>query len=502
MIFSSPEFIFAFVPVVFLVAFLVRKLVSNTAVILVWLTLSSLFFYGFWKADYLPIIVVSILANWLIGKWILATRDRGKVPLFIGIVLNLLAIGYYKYFDFFISNVNSLTGGETSELGLLLPLGISFFTFQQIAYLVDTYKGEVGRTGILEYAFFVSFFPQLIAGPIVHHRHILPSVRKGDAFGFKSEEILKGLHAFSIGFVKKVVFADIFAVAASAVFDAADAGQSINTHDALLGAVSYTFQIYFDFSGYTDMAIGLGYMFGVKLPKNFDSPYKSFGIIEFWRRWHITLSEFLRDYLYVPLGGNRRGLPRRYFNLLSTMFLGGLWHGASWTFVVWGVAHGLLLMLNHSIRKFIPRPHGHLSLSIFRLGSWVLTFAAVILTWVAFRSTTWSGMWEMYQSIFMIGDQVAQVDGFLFDPRHMSYPIPYHYLIPDSLTFWPWVVVVIGLVICVAMPNTWQLMQAYEKKRGGYRLGANLATVIYFAFGSYFILYLQNRITEFIYFNF
>ncbi|MCH2153799.1 MAG: MBOAT family protein [Phycisphaerales bacterium] len=501
MIFSSPEFIFAFVPVVFLVAFLVRKLVSNTAVLLIWLTMSSLFFYGFWKADYLPIIVVSILANWLLGRWILSAGDRNRVPLFIGIILNLLAIGYYKYFDFFVSNVNAVAGTEFSEMGLLLPLGISFFTFQQIAYLVDSSRGLVGRTSILEYAFFVSFFPQLIAGPIVHHRHILPAVRRGESFGFKSEEILKGLHAFGIGFVKKVVFADMFAVAASSVFDAADAGQTISTHDAMLGAVSYTFQIYFDFSGYTDMAIGLGHMFGVKLPKNFDSPYKSLGIIEFWRRWHVTLSEFLRDYLYIPLGGNRKGMPRRYFNLITTMFLGGLWHGASWTFVVWGVAHGLLLMVNHTIRKLVPRPDGRLALMFFRLGSWLVTFAAINLTWVSFRATTWSGMWEMYRAIFGFGG-APDSTGFAFDPREMSYPIPYHQHLPESVLFWPWLVVLVGLLICVMMPNTWQLTERYEIRRGRYRLLANLATICLFALGSWFILYLQNRITEFIYFNF
>ena len=498
MIFSSPEFIFAFVPVVFLVAIILRRLVSSTAILLVWLTMSSLF-YGFWKAEYLPVIVVSIVVNWILGRWILAAGPGTRIPL--GIVLNLLAIGYYKYFDFFVSNINAVTGSELPGLGLLLPLGISFFTFQQIAFLVDSYRGQVGRTGILEYSFFVSFFPQLIAGPIVHHRHILPAVRKGESFKFESEDILKGLHAFSIGFVKKVVFADLFSVAATSIFDAADAGQSISAHDALLGSLSYTFQIYFDFSGYTDMAIGLGHMFGVKLPKNFDSPYKSRGIIEFWRRWHVTLSEFLRDYLYIPLGGNRRGMPRRYFNLITTMFLGGLWHGASWTFVVWGGAHGFLLMINHTIRKFVHRPHRGLAVILFGFGSWIITFSLINLTWVSFRATTWSGMWGMYKSLFGFAE-TGSGSVFRFDPREMPYPIPYHYILPDTMVFWPWLLVLVGLFICVWMPNTWSLTEMFEKRRGRYRFIANLSTITMFVWGSYFILYLQNRITEFIYFNF
>lgn len=461
---------------------------------LLWLTMSSLFFYGFWRADYLLIIVVSILANWLIGRWILACGEKNKVPLFIGVVLNLLAIGYYKYFDFFSSSINSALGSELPELGLLLPLGISFFTFQQIAYLADTAKGVVGKTNILEYAFFVSFFPQLIAGPIVHHRHILPTIREGNAFGFESEDVLKGLHAFAIGFAKKVVVADTLAVAASSIFDAADAGKSLSAQDAILGTLSYTFQIYFDFSGYTDMAIGLGLMFGIKLPKNFDSPYKATSIIDFWRRWHITLSEFLREYLYIPLGGNRFGLPRRYFNLMSTMFIGGLWHGASWTFVAWGVAHGLLLMVNHSIRKVIPVPKGQATKMIFRLSSWGATFAVVALTWVAFRATSWSGMWEFYNSIFTLQPITEGPNVYVFDQYALRYPFPMNYF--------EWWIIGVAAVISFFMPNTWRLLERFDEMRGVHRFGANGLTVVMFIISTYFMVYLSNRVTEFIYFNF
>ena len=315
MIFSSPIFVFAFLPVVFLIAMLVRRFKRSTIPLLLWMTLSSLFFYGFWEASYLPIILISIAANWLMGRWIQHSDGSNRIPLFIGICGNIAAIGYYKYFDFLTSNINSTLGTSLPELGLLLPLGISFFTFQQIAYLVDTSRGLTGKTNILEYAFFVSFFPQLIAGPIVHHRHILPAIHKGESFNFSAEQVLAGLHAFAIGFFKKVVIADSLLLASNAVFNAADAGQSLSSHDAILGTLSFTFHIYFDFSAYTDMAIGLALMFGVQLPKNFDSPFKATGFIDFWQRWHITLSEFLRDYVYIPLGGQSQGCCTAVFQL-------------------------------------------------------------------------------------------------------------------------------------------------------------------------------------------
>ena len=351
MVFSSPEFIFGFMPIVFAVTCLIRRFGVRPT--LAWLSTASLFFYGVWRPEYLLLIAISILANWWIAKWIRQSKDV-RLPLTIGVLLNLGTIGYFKYADFAIANLNWLTRSEVPELGLLLPLGISFFTFQQIAFLVDTAKRRADKTGLLEYVFFVSFFPQLIAGPIVHHRHILPKIRQQRAFRFDAESVLTGIYVFVIGFAKKVIVADSLALAASAIFDAVDTGHAISAHDAVLGTLSYSFQIYFDFSGYTDMAIGLGLMFGLQLPKNFDSPYKATGIIDFWRRWHMTLSEFLKDYVYIPLGGNRLGATRRYANLLMTMLIGGLWHGASWTFVLWGGLHGLLLIVNHSLRSTLP----------------------------------------------------------------------------------------------------------------------------------------------------
>lgn len=499
MIFSSAGFILAFLPLVLLGAVLLRRIRGGTTALLVWLTMASLFFYGFWRAEYLVLICVSILVNWAFGIWIRKCAETSRVPLFIGIVFNLLLIGFFKYFDFLIGNVNAFTGAGFSSWEIILPLGISFFTFQQIAYLVDTSKGLTGSTGLLEYSFFVSFFPQLIAGPIVHHRHILPSVRVGRAFAIDAEGVLKGLHAFSIGFAKKVIIADSLAIAASGIFDSADAGHAISTHDAILGTLSYTFQIYFDFSGYTDMAIGLGLMFGIQLPKNFDSPYKATSIIDFWRRWHITLSEFLRDYVYIPLGGNRKGLRRRHFNLLSTMLIGGMWHGASWPFVCWGALHGVFLVINHGLRRIIPRMEGEGRRLVISIPGFVFTFVFVALAWVPFRAVTWSGMMHVYQGIFpFLGGGPIDPER-AFDPGLASYPVEFTI---DSMDLTAWALVVVAGVISFLFPNTWTLLERFSSKRGIHRFGSNTLTVSAFVLAMFVLLYHANRVTEFIYFNF
>ena len=499
MIFSSAAFIFAFLPLVLFGAVLLRRIRGGTTALLVWLTMASLFFYGFWRAEYLVLICVSILVNWLFGIWIRRRLDHSKVPLFLGIIFNLLFIGFFKYFDFLLGNVNAVTGANFNSWDIILPLGISFFTFQQIAYLVDTSKGLTNTTSLLEYSFFVSFFPQLIAGPIVHHRHILPAVRSGRAFLIDSEGVLKGLHAFSTGFAKKVIIADSLAIAASGIFDSADAGHAISTHDAILGTLSYTFQIYFDFSGYTDMAIGLGLMFGVKLPKNFDSPYKATSVIDFWRRWHITLSEFLRDYVYIPLGGNRKGLRRRHFNLLTTMFIGGLWHGASWPFVCWGALHGVFLIINHGVRRIIPSREGAGTPVVVSILGFVTTFTFVSLAWVPFRAVTWSGMMRVYEGIFPFLGQDPVDPARVFNPDLAKYPVEFT-VESMNLTAWAWVCT--AGMIAFLLPNTWTLLERFSSMRGIHRFGSNTFTVVACVLSMFVLLYHANRVTEFIYFNF
>ena len=326
--------------------------------------------------------------------------SRAKTILVAGIAANLGLLGYYKYANFFVDNLNALLGNNLILETIILPLAISFFTFQQIAYLVDAYRGETHEYSFLHYALFVTFFPQLIAGPIVHHHEMLPQFARSTIYRLKAEHLAVGLTIFTLGLFKKVVLADGVAVYATPVFNAAEAGTALTFFEAWGGALAYTFQLYFDFSGYSDMAIGLARMFGIRLPLNFNSPYKATSIIDFWRRWHITLSRFLRDYLYIPLGGSRKGEARRLTNLLITMLLGGLWHGAGWTFVLWGGLHGCYLVVNNIWRKWrASRGHLH-STPVGRFFAWLLTMLAVIVAWVPFRAEGMGAIQIMLSAMF------------------------------------------------------------------------------------------------------
>lgn len=415
MLFNSKEFIFIFLPIVWLTfTYLIGK---NKSLALLWLTISSLFFYAWWSFSDLPILLFSILMNYGFGQFINSpTSDNKKKTVFyLSIGFNLVLLSYFKYTNFFVSNLNEIASAigihEINKLEIALPIGVSFFTFTQIAYLVDSYIGKVKERNFLHYVLFVTYFPHLIAGPVLHHAQMMPqfsTLQKKDVIG---KNIAIGLQVFIIGLMKKIILADSLAQFANPVFDGADHGQIITFFDGWFGLLSYTFQIYFDFSGYTDMAIGLSMLFGISLPKNFDSPYKSTSIIDFWRRWHISLSTFLRDYLYIPLGGNRFGEARRYLNLLATMVLGGLWHGASWNFVLWGLMHGLLLVINHVYKKIFPATNIS---TTYRLAAWFITFMAVNLAWVLFRANTLSGAAHIYQGLFGF-------NGFLLPEQVVSF---------------------------------------------------------------------------------
>jgi alginate O-acetyltransferase complex protein AlgI len=345
MLFNSHEFLFLFLPAT-LAGYWWLNGHAAPRIALGWLVAASLVFYGWWNPVYLWVLIVSMAGNYAFGRAIAACRPNGAagaVLVAVGVAANLALLGYFKYSGFLLDNLTALAGQGWSPAQIILPLGISFFTFQQIAYLADCRTLGAAERDFVKYGLFVSFFPQLIAGPIVHHGEMLPQFEREETYHLRASNLAAGLAFFTIGLFKKVVIADGVAPIASLVFDAAAEGRALTTFDAWAGALAYTAQLYFDFSGYSDMAIGLGRLFGIRLPVNFNSPYKAVNIIEFWRRWHMTLSRFLRDYLYIPLGGNRRGRPRRYLNLMITMLLGGLWHGAAWTFVVWGAVHGLLL---------------------------------------------------------------------------------------------------------------------------------------------------------------
>ena len=389
MLFNSAEFLFVFLPLVLLIFYLTERFWSVSAA-LKWLVAASLFFYGWWQPLYLALLVISMLSNFYLAK--LIHKYRSKVLCTLTVVLNLASIVHYKYTNFFIENL-ALVLGQTWQIEqILLPLAISFFTFQQIAYVVDVYrKGEIEHS-LTNYMLFVSFFPQLIAGPIVHHGTMMPQFANPQRLGIRLNQVVIGLSIFAIGLFKKTVLADNVALYANPVFDAVDKGQ---LHPDFLmawgAALAYTTQLYFDFSGYSDMAIGLGLLFGISLPINFNSPYKSLSIIDFWRRWHITLSHFLRDYLYIALGGNKLGVLRRYINLFITMLLGGLWHGAGWNFLIWGALHGGYLIVNHGFVALKPQIEWRLPKLVTVILSWSLTFVAVVIGWVFFRATTLDG---------------------------------------------------------------------------------------------------------------
>ncbi len=404
MLFHSLEFIFLFLPVTLAGFYWSRSSLGQSATIF-WLILASGCFYAWWDPLYLALLFVSLLMNYGLGTLVgkpSVSRNLRKWILRGGIVFNLGVLGYFKYANFLFDNINALFASGFHLEKIILPLGISFFTFQKIAFLVDMYHDEREQYPFADYVLFVLFFPQLIAGPIVHHKEIIPQIasetRKQE---FQWENLVVGIAIFSIGAFKKVQLADRLIPFSSPAFTAATQGKHLSLIEAWVDVSAYTLQIYFDFSGYSDMAIGLGKMFGIRLPVNFNSPYKAENIIDFWRRWHITLSRFLRDYLYIPLGGNRHGKFRRYQNLIITMALGGLWHGASWNFLIWGLLHGSYLAVNHGWRTLterLPTVNGPAK-TVLRLSACALTLAAVMVGWVFFRAETFHGALSVLKSM-------------------------------------------------------------------------------------------------------
>jgi D-alanyl-lipoteichoic acid acyltransferase DltB (MBOAT superfamily) len=494
MLFNSYEFVFGFLPLVFL-GFLVLARAGAPALVQVWLVLCSLFFYGWWNYKYLALILGSILCNYFIGLLIShSSNHTRRLWLTLGVCFNLGLIGFFKYADFFISTTNIAFETDFNLLHVILPLAISFFTFQQIAYLVDRYQDIAFEREIsfLEYILFVAFFPQLIAGPIVHHSQVIPQFRESGFGRFRMDNLSIGVTIFFIGLFKKVVIADRFGEWATPAFAMVDGGSALTMQEAWLGSMAYTFQLYFDFSGYSDMAIGLGRIFGIKLPVNFYSPYKADSIIEFWRRWHMTLSRFLRDYLYIPLGGNQKGKSRRYVNLMITMLLGGLWHGASWTFVFWGGLHGAYLCINHAWHACKRRCGLRLLPSLLaRPVSVFITFSAVVVAWVFFRAETFPGALTMLQSMFGI---------LSVDAGHQAL-----YGHPDKVFRW----VAGGCMVVWFMPNIMQVfdrvkpsIDALPEYKGRLAWSPNIAWLVFTLVIMYETIASLPNISEFLYFQF
>jgi len=403
LLFNSFAFIFAFLPITLILFFVIARRSHYLAA--AWLTLASLAFYGWWNPNYLLLLLLSIGFNFKIGKSIASIGAKSptlaRTILMAGVAANLSLLGYYKYLVFLVGNLNYVLDKPIPVPEIVLPLGISFFTFTQLAFLVDAYQGRAKEFRPLHYALFVTYFPHLIAGPVLHHHEMMSQFSRPAIYRLNWENLAVGLSIFFIGLFKKLLLADEIANYARPVFDAAAGGQALTLLDAWGGALAYTFQLYFDFSAYSDMAIGISLLFGVRLPLNFNSPYKATSIIEFWRRWHMTLSRFLRDYLYIPLGGSRKGAFRRYLNLLLTMVLGGAWHGANWTFILWGGLHGLYLVINHQwrdcgLRQWVMACVPAVIYDTFAL---LLTFMAVVVAWVLFRAENVNAAWLLLEGM-------------------------------------------------------------------------------------------------------
>ena len=385
MLFNSWPFIFLFLPAVLAGYFALGRI--GNVVPVIWLAFASLAFYAVSNWQFVFLLLASVAFNYLVGLLLIAMQLRPAqrfAALTVGVAGDLLVLGYFKYAGFFAANLNAMFATSFTA-NILLPVGISFYTFTQIAFLVDAYRGEVARYALPHYALFVTYFPHLIAGPILHHKDMIPQFEREASKRPDPHLILCGLIIFGAGLFKKTCLADSIQPLVGNAFGPGDP----SFDQVWTGVLAYTFQLYFDFSGYSDMAIGISLMFGIFLPLNFNSPYKATSIIEFWRRWHMTLSQFLRDYLYISLGGNRRGRVLRYVNLMVTMVLGGLWHGAAWTFVVWGALHGVYLCINHAWNNYGPAVAPRFERPA-KFAAFILTFVAVVVAWVFFRADSLS----------------------------------------------------------------------------------------------------------------
>ena len=435
MLFNSYLFIFIFLPVTLALVGAGRYLYGTRGG-LTCIVAGSLVFYGYWSPLFLTLLIGSILVNHQIGRRIMKLSGKHRrVWLLAGTFLNIAVLGYFKYWNFFLGSLAHVFSFDPEIHPLVLPLGISFYTFQQIAFLLDIYHKKIEHSSFLEYMAFVSFFPQLIAGPIVRYNTVHRQFISPKWLRWNNEFFATGLCLFSLGLFKKTVPADQLAVFVGPVFDAGARGDVVSAIEAWTATLAYTFQLYFDFSGYADMALGLGAMMGIRLPDNFNSPYKAHNFINFWQRWHISLSHFFRDYLYIPLGGNRCSFSRHLKNLMITMLLCGLWHGAGWQFIFWGGMHGLFLMLNHlRISRFpnlrMPRPLGVL-----------VTFSITALLWTAFRSVDMVTALYLYKTMFCLSGILpsAQLSFPTFDISNFisagSGSAPY-WLILSALIVW------------------------------------------------------------------
>ncbi len=464
MLFNSYVFVFLFFPIVILGYFILNHF-KQYKTSKIFLTGASLYFYGYFNWTYLLIIISSVLLNYLFSNILLSKKINSilrESVFVIALTLNIGSLALFKYFDFFADNINTIFNTSLPTLNLLLPLGISFFTFQQLSYVVDSYKKDVPKYSFFDYALFVTYFPQLIAGPIVTHDEMVPQFADESKKKFNADNFACGLYGFALGLGKKVVIADTFGLVVDTAF--ADVS-NIGTVNAIVVMLAYTFQIYFDFSGYSDMAMGIGKMMNIDITQNFNSPYKAIGIVDFWNRWHITLTRFFTRYIYIPLGGNRKGTIRTYINVLIVFCVSGLWHGANWTFIVWGILHGIASV----ITRIIDKKTGLFSQQnskILKIVLWSLTFVFLNLTWMIFRAESMSQALEFYKELFSANFteinseflKLMQLDGVVL----LSNFIPFF---GDYIKKYSWLMLFIAAFsLAVFFKNASYLIKKYKPK--------------------------------------
>ena len=420
------------------------------------------------------------------GVYLLLRRWRGsgyeKALMIGGVLINIGILFYYKYMDFFISNVNALFQTDIKLLGILLPLGISFFTFQQLSFIVDAYHGEIPDYDFLSYACFVTYFPQLIAGPIVTHDELIPQFMDEEKKKINPDNIARGIYIFTFGLAKKVLLADVFGDVVSYGFTTIDRLGSVS---ALLVMLSYTIQIYFDFSGYCDMAIGIGKMMNIDLPLNFNSPYKALTITEFWERWHMTLTRFFTKYVYVPLGGSRKGAVRTYVNVLIVFLASGFWHGASWNFVLWGVMHGIFMVITRAFKKFFDRLHPVLN--------WFITFGFVNVAWVFFRAETIPQAMKLFRALFSWNFYLDYIFIDIFRLAELKKVISVFRIEERYPQFLITAFFVLAFVLILGSENAYEKMKKFKPTVRNMLITLFLFTWSVFSFAG---------ISEFLYFNF
>ena len=482
MLFNSYEFIFLFLPITLILYFTLNRFGKNELA-KGWLVIASLYFYSYFNRTYLILIIVSILLNYGIGKKLSDNKTDiiiRKLLLIVGIVFNLGALGYFKYYDFFVSNINSLFGTDIKLLYIMLPLGISFFTFQQLSFVIDMYKRFNLIYSFTDYCLFVTFFPQLIAGPIVLPTEMLPQFETEENKRINWENMNRGLYVFSIGLAKKVIIADTISNFANAGFDMME---SLNFVEAWLTSISYTLQLYFDFSGYCDMAMGIALMFNIGLPLNFDSPYKSTNIQKFWKKWHMTLGRFMTNYLYIPMGGNRKGELKTLRNLFIVFLASGIWHGAGWNFVIWGILHGICILI-HRIWKNSGR-------KMNKFVGWFITMNLVNIFWVFFRATNLYDAIKVIKGMFDISSlmQIFKNPRAILEATKDFRELAKGDLGNELNLF----LLMFSFIVVIGLKNSLD-----KGKNMKFSFVNSIETVLYFWGG----VFLMTRVSEFLYFNF